>query len=362
MGIKIFEDLRKEVIEQNLCNLCGACLAVCTANEINAICLEKNIPRYVEDFKDVQKCLECGICYFICGQIPKLDAEIEKLYSANPPIGSYKFLTCAKTTNSEIQKNAQDGGVVTSILKYLLEKNLIDGAVVNKPIQNWESVPQIITSPEELIQSAGTRYSAIPSIQALGTYKILDKEIPRFAFVGTPCQVQCIRKMQEIRARPGIYVQYLIGLFCMENFDYERLMKEKIQKELKIKLKNIKKLNIKKNFFITLNDNKQIEIPLKDLSHLVRNNCHFCKDFTNLYADISVGGIGSPPGYSTVLVRTERGSSLFSKLVVDNVIEELDKEEVNSAKIKADILSQITRLGKIKYDRGTKTKKNLIKP
>ena len=165
--------------------------------------------------------------------------------------------------------------------------------------------------------------------------------------------------MQMIKARPGIFVKYLIGLFCMENFDYTGLMKEKIEKELKIKLKDVKKLNIKGNFFITLKNNEQIEIPLKDLSPLVRNNCHYCNDFTNMYADISVGGIGSPLGYSTVLVRTEVGHALWEKLRLEKAFEKLDKEPQEIAQLKAKILSQITKLGNIKYKRGMKNKEKL---
>lgn len=359
MGIKIFDDLKKAVIDQNLCNLCGACIAVCTSNEVNALCIDNNIPKIIEGKNVTEKCLECGICYLTCGQIPNLNAEMELSYSATPPIGSYKYLTCARTTDLEIQKVAQDGGVVTSILKYLLEKNLIDGAVVNKPLEKWDSDPEIINSPKDLIKSAGTRYSTIPAVEALGNYKSLNLENPRLAFVGTPCQIQTIRKMQAIKTRPGVFVKYLIGLFCMENFDYDSLMKEKIQKELKIKLKDIKKVSIKKNFFITLKNNKQIEVPLKDLEPLVRNNCHYCTDFTNLFADISVGGIGSPEGYSTVLIRTVDGSRLFSKLLIDGILEELDKSEIDSTKIKEKILSQIKRLGQIKYDRGQKNKNKI---
>ncbi|MDD1776526.1 MAG: Coenzyme F420 hydrogenase/dehydrogenase, beta subunit C-terminal domain [Candidatus Helarchaeota archaeon] len=359
MSVKIFEDLQKEVISQNLCNLCGACLAVCTANDTNALCIENNKPQYKEDTdKDqkIKKCLECGICYLVCGQIPLLNAELGKQFPLKLPLGTYRYLSCARTKDAKIQEIAQDGGVVTTILKYLLEKKLIDGAVVNYPIGNWKSIPQIISSPDELIKTAGTRYLACPSAQALGNYKTLGKDNPRLAFVGTPCQVQTIRKMQLLKARPGIFVKYVIGLFCMENFDYERLLREKFEKELKINLDNIKKLNIKGKFLINLKNNEVIEIPLKDLAHLVRTNCNYCVDFTNFYADISVGGIGSPAGYSTILVRTGTGSDLFSKLLLGNEIEELN---VDPNTVKKGILAQISKLGQMKYDKGIKNKSQL---
>jgi coenzyme F420 hydrogenase subunit beta len=359
MGIKIFQDLKKEVIDRDLCNLCGACIGVCSANGVDALCIENNRPQISEDPEIESKCLECGLCYLICGQNPNLDTEIQDLWAAKPPIGSYKFLTVARSLDPEIREKAQDGGIVTSILKYLFEKNLIDGAVVNRPFGDWKSIPELITSPEQLMNSSGTRYSAVPSVQELGNYQSLGIDNPRLAFVGTPCQVQTIRKMQILNARPGVFVKYLIGLFCMENFDYETLMREKIQNELKIDLKDVKKVNIKKNFFVTLNDGKQIEIPLKDLSGLVRNNCHYCVDFTNVFADISVGGIGSPSGHSTVLVRSDVGNTLFSKLILEKYIEETEGEPKDLVQIKTKILAQISRLGQMKYDRGVKKKQAL---
>ncbi|MHA1650830.1 MAG: Coenzyme F420 hydrogenase/dehydrogenase, beta subunit C-terminal domain [Candidatus Helarchaeota archaeon] len=361
MGIKIFEDLRREIVDRNLCNLCGACLAVCTANNVNALTIHENRPQYNETTPQIQKCLECGICYLICGQIPELNEVIEAKYGAKPPLGSYKYLTIARTTDLTIQEKAQDGGIVTSILKYLLEKNFVDGVIVNQSIEDWNSVPKLITSSEELVQTAGTRYTAIPAVQELGNYRKLNLENPRLAFVGTPCQVQTIRKMQALQVRPGIFVKYLIGLFCMENFDYRTLMKEKLQNELKINLNEIKKLNIKKNFFITLKNGEQIEIPLNELKHLVRENCHYCTDFTNIYADISVGGIGAPQGYSTVLIRTEEGGQLFTNLLLERRIEEFTAEPNNVTQTKAKILSLIKKLGQTKYENGQKTKSRLNK-
>ncbi|HUY01602.1 MAG TPA: Coenzyme F420 hydrogenase/dehydrogenase, beta subunit C-terminal domain [Candidatus Deferrimicrobium sp.] len=355
MAIKTFENLVNEIIEQSLCSLCGACVAVCSANEINALFIEKNKPQHVKDSELLRKCLDCGICYLICGQTSDLNDKLEKLYSAIPPLGFYKFLTCARTTNPEIMAKAQNGGVVTSILKYLLGKNLIDGAIVNKPLENWKSSPYTVTSLEELIHSAGTRYSTVPVVKELGNYKILNKPNPRLAFVGCPCQVKAIRKMQLLNAKPGIYIKYIIGLFCMENFDYKKLFGEKIKNELKIDLNNIKKLNIKGNLFITLKNNEKIEISLKDLSTIVRDNCHYCTYFLNMYADISVGGVGSPPGFSTVLVRTETGNNIFSKLLIENEIKELDKEKLNLT----DILSKITKLGQTKYERGIQKRTEL---
>jgi coenzyme F420 hydrogenase subunit beta len=55
-----------------------------------------------------------------------------------------------------------------------------------------------------------------------------------------------------------------------------------------------------------------LRVPLKDINQYVRGSCHRCDDFTAEYADISVGGVGCPEGYSTVIVRTQNGFDILT--------------------------------------------------
>jgi coenzyme F420 hydrogenase subunit beta len=47
-----------------------------------------------------------------------------------------------------------------------------------------------------------------------------------------------------------------------------------------------------------------------------------CPDFANEFADISAGGLGSPDGYTTVVVRTSLGQELYNGALQDGAIEE----------------------------------------
>jgi coenzyme F420 hydrogenase subunit beta len=199
----------------------------------------------------------------------------------------------------------------------------------------------------------------VPSVQELGKYRpILNKKNPRLAFVGCPCQIKAIRKMQLLSAKPGIYVKYLIGLFCMENYDYTKLYKQTLQNDLKIDLSNIKKVNIKGKFIINFKDGQQVIIPLRSLDSCIRNNCLYCTYYTNRYADISVGGAGAPEGYSVVLVRTKAGADLFTKLLLEKQIEELSGKEVHITKKAA--LELLIKLKEIKFHRGSERIKQLL--
>ena len=63
------------------------------------------------------------------------------------------------------------------------------------------------------------------------------------------------------------------------------------------------------------NDGTQYVIPLTELEDTVRPGCSVCTDFTALKSDISAGSVGSPDGYTTLIVRTLVGQHLLDSAV-----------------------------------------------
>ncbi len=61
----------------------------------------------------------------------------------------------------------------------------------------------------------------------------------------------------------------------------------------------------------------QYVIPLAELEDTIRPGCHVCTDFTALKADISAGSVGSPDGYTTLVVRTLVGQHLLESAVAN---------------------------------------------
>ena len=201
-------------------------------------------------------------------------------------------------------------------------------------------IPKLIFNKSELLKSAGTRYSISSQLLPLRDLYNISPQIQkekgiydidqmRVAFVGTPCQVKALRKMQFLSIKPAHVVKYIISLFCFENFDYSALY-ELIQKEKGIPPSDIKKTYIKKNFFIEGKDNEILEIPIKTLDSAVRSHCKLCDDFTGRYSDISVGSTGAPQGYSLIITRTETGQKVIHSLIpqthIDRYIPPQDKE------------------------------------
>ena len=58
-------------------------------------------------------------------------------------------------------------------------------------------------------------------------------------------------------------------------------------------------------------DGETYKARLKKVKQLVRPCCHGCDDFSSEFSDISVGNVGSPNGWSTVVVRTKKGEEVL---------------------------------------------------
>ncbi|MHA1753782.1 MAG: Coenzyme F420 hydrogenase/dehydrogenase, beta subunit C-terminal domain [Candidatus Helarchaeota archaeon] len=310
------------IVENDLCCMCGACKAICP---VGAIEIKDNGPII-----DESKCIHCGLCNFHCPRtfLPLnllkeyTTGEKYNLYSDlnSQPFGPYRILKSAQTQDTKIKEVCQDGGMVTTFLKYLFDKKSIDGAVVVKRAKNsWNTMPVIVKNFEALLETAGTKYAVAPTFDALNTAQELG--IKKLAFVGTPCQIQAMRKYQVFS---NIYnkiwgsIEYVIGIFCMETFAYNNVVK--ISEEIcKTPINNVSKMDINKGKFYVYNlDKEPVEVPIKEVTSLARTACHYCVDLTNELSDISCGSIGSGPGWSTVVVRTEKGEKLYTEALQEN--------------------------------------------
>lgn len=303
-----FEDsLATVVVESGKCVGCGACVAVCPFS-----CLEyvKGKPSLVKD------CQACGVCAQVCPRYEWTRAKMENFVfgrerKPEEEFGVYRRLAIAQATDDRILKVSQDGGVVTALLLFALEKGFIDSAIVagtskEKP---FYPTPKLATTSEQILEAAGTKYSYSPNILALTD--VAKQKKANVAFVGTPCQIQAIRKMQMAGLKKYVApVKFLIGLMCSECFTYEGLMENHIRGKLGINLGDIRKINIKGKMLVTT-DSGVTAIPLAEIKQYARKSCSVCDDFSSELADISVGGLGLD-GWTFTIIRTEKGEALFS--------------------------------------------------
>lgn len=326
-GKKSFEDsLQKKVVSQGRCASCGACVVVCPYD-----CLEIAAGR--PSLK--KKCEICGICAQVCPQYDWSQFRVESFVfgrerSEKEEFGIYSRVVLVKAKNSKLLKVCQDGGVVTALLFHALKSGLIDGAVVSgvgseKP---FYPIPKVASTPQEILRCAGSRYSYSPNLLALADAAKQKKKC--LAFVGTPCQINAVRKMQMLKLKRVASLKILIGLMCSECFSYEGLMEKHVHRQLGIDLGDIQSMNIKGKLIIRLRSGVVKTVPLAEIRKYARESCGFCRDFSSELADISTGGLGMS-GRTFTIIRTDEGDDLFSRAEKAGVLETKDAEAEQNA-------------------------------
>lgn len=310
------ESLEKSVVDAGRCLGCGACVTVCPFG-----CLEYKSGKP----SLIKECKICGICPAACPKYEWSWSEIESSVfgrerRADEEFGVYRRLVAARADDERILRACQDGGVVTALLTFALENGLIDAAVVSgasheKPLY---PVPRIATTFKEILECAGTRYSYSPNILSLA--EAVKQKETNIAFVGTPCQIRAIRKIQMAGLKKYTKpLKFLIGLMCSECFTYDGLIKKHVQEELGVDLNRIEKMNIKGKILIKTRSEVK-SIPLSEAKKYAQASCDFCDDFSAELADISTGGLGLN-GWTFTVIRTEKGEELFSKAEKAGVVE-----------------------------------------
>jgi coenzyme F420 hydrogenase subunit beta len=229
----------------------------------------------------------------------------------------------------------QDGGVVSALLIELLESGEIDGALVAKPSERepWKGVAHLAQTREDVIACAGSFYNQTLALGHLDLKKYDLPLKPRIALVGTPCEIQGLRAMQQ---RPFYWgaskvdaVVLTVALLCTKSFDYEGLMLREIQANRGISLEKIDKIDIIRGKLYLYDDEGAtlLEEPIRDFHSAALKGCDECADFLGVAADISVGSVGSEDGYSSVLIWTETGCSAFQHVAPRLEIRELDRPQ-----------------------------------
>lgn len=341
---KLFGSLITQVIRANMCSFCGACMAACP---INVLWPSGEQPTLVG------ACALCEICYYQCPNVEFSSDDVEMLLHSrirrpDEPLGISRGTFVGKATKNEILSQAQDGGVVTALLAYALESKLIDAAVVAGRDSKWRAKPEVATKYDDLVKGAGTKYTVSPTL--LGVRSAVDEyQKTKVGLVGTPCQIKAVRRIQtsplgNIRLAQAMTLS--IGLFCMESYAYDPLVQTYLAGK-GIDPLSITRMGIKKGSFIAWSgENEVLHVPLREVDAFVRNSCKHCEDFTAEYSDISVGGIGCPNGYSTVIARTEKGLELVKNAEKAGYIELRELKPDEKGYLKVVNMAQTKRLRK----------------
>ena len=320
------------------CILCGLCARVCEEKVgVSAINFaNRGVKREVTaPFHSISDdCVGCGACAIVCptdskkvriNTYPMLEEdykEVEEKFLTGKPdelLGVY-----TETFSAKSSIDGQDGGVVTALLLSSFEMGLFDAAIVVKRTIGYKAEAIIAENPEEILNARGTKYSRVKMMSKIG--ELIERGKRKIVIVGTPCEVRTARKIQlQLENKYPELKIIIIGLFCFEAFDYEKL-KEETKKILNIDLDKADKTQIQKGKFIVQIKGIEYSSKIKDFNKAIQAGCAYCGDFAANLADVSIGSVGSNVGYSTIIVRSTIGATLVKNLNLTTG--EVRKEEI----------------------------------
>jgi len=325
-----FFNLIQDVQKPGLCHRCGGCVTFCTAVNYGALDLDEDgKPR----FANIEKCIECGLCYSICPEIDMLDEETRRRAAWSAPIGRVFETTVARSTDAAIQAKATDGGVVTALLAHLMDRGRIDGAIVAKQVGPFQRRPFLATTVAQVMEGAGFFFDTAHGMKTFSdmymTYSSIEefdpmmrKGLNRVALVGTPCQIQSVRRMQAMGLVPSESIKYCLGLFCTGNFVFGDAQKAELARMGEFDWDNVHKINVKDHLLVHLTNGQKKAIDIEGLDFMKRHACRYCPDYSAEFADVSFGGVGAAEGWTTVITRTPLGRAILADARGFGVVED----------------------------------------
>ncbi len=320
------------------CILCGLCARVCEelvgVSAINFANrgVEREVTAPYHTISD--DCVGCGACAIVCptdskkvriNTYPMLEEDIkeaEKKFlngTKDELLGIHTEIFAAKSSI-----DGQDGGMATALLLSGFKNGLFDAAIVVKRTVGYKAEAIIAETADEILNARGTKYSRVKMMSKVG--ELVEKGKRKIAIVGTPCEVRTARKIQQqlLTKYPDLEIT-IVGLFCFEAFDYDKL-KEETKRFLGVDLDKAEKTQIQKGKFIVQIGGKEYSAKVKEFHDAIQGGCAYCNDFVARLSDVSVGSVGSNDGYSTVIVRSDKGKKLLDN--VDFVKGDVNKEDV----------------------------------
>lgn len=319
--------------------MCGACVASCP---VNVLYVGQN-----EEPVIVGPCAACQVCYYSC---PRLELPIDEIEHQihgrtrsveEETLGIYRSVYSAHAVDAKFRESGQDGGTSMALLAHALDIGLINSFVTmdfkeansafvlgsGAPLK---TMPKIGSTIQDIVDTAGSKYTHGGVLGALSD-AAASFQNGRIGLVALPCELQGLWRMGTsllstykfggsgiTGGRPAL----TIGLFCSKIYYYDKLVKEFIQEKNAIDPSKVTKTAIKHGKFkVYVGTEMVVNVPLKELDQCMSGPCKYCIDYTAEFADISVGAIGSPDGWNTVIVRTALGESLFESAMKANAIE-----------------------------------------
>mgnify|MGYP005832516685 CR=1 FL=1 len=328
------EALRR-VIRGGLCTRCGACAGLSGGRIAFRDREGAHLPDVLEPVPDEVAERARRACSGAEVPLGELSAfAFGEGAARHPYLGAFRRLAVGCAADPEVRRAGSSGGILTAVLLHLLERGEIAGAVVTAmdPEKPWLPRTAIATSAEEIRAAAQSKYVITAANEIL-------PEMERFsgplAYVGLPCQVHAIRKLERAGDPSVRRVRCVFGPFCGNTLHISSI--ESFLRSHGVRdLREITRLEFRAGEWpgslrIALRSGRVLELPKFHANYLIPfhivKRCLLCVDLANELADLSGGDAWAPvyeergKGFSLIAARSQEAEALLARMEAAGLLE-----------------------------------------
>ena len=356
-------------VANELCTGCGLCEGACPSKAIKMM-VQKG--RFLPVINNVlcKNDKGCHRCYDTCPGIGvdllRIAKEIfvDEQITNDKLIGHYLKCYTGHSNNYDIRYHCASGGMVTQFLIFLLQKKLIDGAIVTSfdPTNELLVNSFIARTPEEILKGKSSKYAPVTLNHAIQDIKASKG---KYVIVGLPCHIEGFRKYEYLDKNIQNKIIGYFAIYCSGSRTFG--FTEYIMKERNIDLKGLSYLSYRDNGclgglvakgkdtkngvpFNYYEDYQKYCHPLRSI--FIPKRCILCVDHYGELSDISFGDIHIAPyihdkiGVNSLIVRKKKW--------IDLLIEAKNESCITLNEISAQTLNESQRMAYVKKSRNAK--------
>ena len=316
-----------DVAAWRLCVGCGACAFICPEGSIRLHDVEHEGIRPLVRMDRCGKDPQCRLCLDVC---PGLETRHEPwpksglLDGLKRGYGPVLDVWEGYASDPEIRYRGSSGGALTAIALFCLQRRGMEGVLHSGPDPDKPYANKTISSRERngLLGGTGSRYSPASPCDGLGSIAAATRP---WVFVGKPCDVAALRKIQAMRPELKETVGLALGIFCAgtpstkgtKDFIGQSGLTPGMVEEIRYRglgWPGMTTVRVKGE------STPSLAVPYREswgfLQQYRPYRCYLCPDGTSEFADIAFGdpwhrpSDGEEAGYSLVLARTPRGRTI----------------------------------------------------
>jgi coenzyme F420 hydrogenase subunit beta len=331
----VTEPSLRRVIDNDLCIGCGACAAA--EPEVR---LELEPRKLMYEPTAAGGELAAAVCPAVRVDYAGLQAALFPDRTPGP-LGVVERISLAQSIDRERNLRASSGGMIKELLRSLLARDDVDGAIALQHVEGLAYEPALITEVEQVDRLPGSIYQSVDFSRAI---ELLEAHRGRFVLVAIPCQLEGIYSYAR-RCNPELIerIYTTIGLICGWTYSHHSL--RAICEYKGLDADAVEDVSVRGGGPVG-----PLRLELESGSHEIDRRrdpdyvvafdrsynvprCHLCINHLNVLAEIVVGDAWlartarSSSGVSIVITRTARAAGWMSELAAAGLIRQAEAGE-----------------------------------